>query len=45
VSEGETIVAKQGTTHRFVNVDDQPLRLLVLITPGWDAASFFWGTP
>ena len=41
VSEGETIVAKQGTTHRFVNVDDQPSRLLVLITPGWDAASFF----
>jgi quercetin dioxygenase-like cupin family protein len=41
VSEGETIVAKQGTTHRFINIDDQPSRLLVLITPGWDATDFF----
>jgi quercetin dioxygenase-like cupin family protein len=41
VSEGETIVAKQGTTHRFVNIDDRPSRLLVLITPGWDATGFF----
>jgi quercetin dioxygenase-like cupin family protein len=41
VSEGETIVATQGTTHRFVNVDDQASRMLVLITPGWDAAGFF----
>src|ERR1700744_729000 len=41
VSKGETIVAKQGTTHRFVNIDDQPSRLLTLVTPGWDATGFF----
>ncbi|WP_109477156.1 cupin domain-containing protein [Paraburkholderia sp. C35] len=41
VSEGETIVANQGTTHRFINIDDQASRMLVLITPGWDATRFF----
>ncbi|CAL8480082.1 cupin domain-containing protein [Caballeronia novacaledonica] len=41
VSAGETIVAKQGTTHRFINIDDQPSRMLVLVTPGWDATRFF----
>jgi hypothetical protein len=30
-----------GSTHRFTNIDDKPSRMLVLITPGLDAAAFF----
>ncbi|MFM0202815.1 cupin domain-containing protein [Paraburkholderia fungorum] len=41
VSAGETLVAHVGSTHRFTNIDDQASRMLVLITPGLDAAAFF----
>jgi quercetin dioxygenase-like cupin family protein len=41
VSAGETLVAHAGSTHRFTNIDDQASRMLVLITPGLDAAAFF----
>jgi hypothetical protein len=30
-----------GSTHRFTNIDDKAARMLVLITPGLDAAAFF----
>lgn len=38
---GETVVAPVGSTHRFTNIADKPSRMLVLITPGLDAAAFF----
>jgi quercetin dioxygenase-like cupin family protein len=38
---GETLTALVGTTHRFVNIDDETSRMLVLISPGFDAAGFF----
>jgi uncharacterized cupin superfamily protein len=38
---GMTVVAHVGNTHRFVNVDDEPSQMLVLIMPGLDAAAFF----
>jgi quercetin dioxygenase-like cupin family protein len=38
---GETVVAHVGSTHRFTNIDDKAARMLVLITPGLDAAAFF----
>ena len=41
VSAGETVVAHVGSTHRFTNIADQMSRMLVLITPGFDATAFF----
>lgn len=41
VSAGETVVARAGSTHRFTNIDARRSRMLVLITPGLDAAAFF----
>ncbi|SAK99710.1 Cupin domain protein [Caballeronia fortuita] len=41
VSAGETLTALAGTKHRFVNIDDETSPMLVLISPGFDAASFF----
>ena len=41
VSAGETVVAHVGSTHRFTNIADQTSRMLVLITPGFDATAFF----
>jgi quercetin dioxygenase-like cupin family protein len=38
---GVTVVAEAGSTHRFINMDDEPSRMLVLIMPGLDAAAFF----
>ncbi|WP_144107583.1 cupin domain-containing protein [Paraburkholderia sp. BCC1886] len=41
VSTGETVVGPAGSTHRFTNIDKETSRMLVLITPGLDAAAFF----
>ncbi|MFC0397962.1 cupin domain-containing protein [Paraburkholderia rhizosphaerae] len=41
VQAGETLTALVGTTHRFVNIDDETSRMLVLISPGFDATCFF----
>jgi quercetin dioxygenase-like cupin family protein len=41
VRAGETLTALVGTTHRFVNIDDETSRMLVLISPGFDATGFF----
>ncbi|APR34883.1 cupin domain-containing protein [Paraburkholderia sp. SOS3] len=41
VQAGETLTAQVGTTHRFVNIDHDASRMLVLISPGFDAAGFF----
>jgi quercetin dioxygenase-like cupin family protein len=38
---GETIAAPRGSTHRFVNIDSKPSRLLVLVMPGLDAIALF----
>jgi quercetin dioxygenase-like cupin family protein len=38
---GETVVARRGGTHRFINIDARPSRLLVLIMPGIDANALF----
>ncbi|WP_158940391.1 cupin domain-containing protein [Burkholderia sp. S171] len=40
-SAGETVVGHAGSTHRFTNIDKETSRMLVLITPGLDAAAFF----
>ena len=40
-SAGETVVGPLGSTHRFINIDKETSRMLVLITPGLDAAAFF----
>jgi quercetin dioxygenase-like cupin family protein len=40
-SAGETVVGHAGRTHRFTNIDKETSRMLVLITPGLDAAAFF----
>jgi quercetin dioxygenase-like cupin family protein len=41
VHAGETLTARAGTTHRFVNISDDTSRMLVLISPGFDATGFF----
>ncbi|HZZ12230.1 MAG TPA: cupin domain-containing protein [Paraburkholderia sp.] len=41
VKKGETTVAKGNVPHRFVNIDDHPSKLLVMIMPGFDALAFF----
>jgi quercetin dioxygenase-like cupin family protein len=41
VQAGETLTALVGTMHRFVNIDDETSRMLVLISPGFDATGFF----
>ncbi|AQH02477.1 cupin [Burkholderia sp. KK1] len=41
VRAGETLTARVGTTHRFVNISDETSRMLVLISPGFDATAFF----
>jgi quercetin dioxygenase-like cupin family protein len=41
VQAGETLTALVGTTHRFVNINDETSRMLVLISPGFDATGFF----
>ena len=41
VGAGETLTAHAGTTHRFTSIDDQASRMLVLITPGFEATAFF----
>lgn len=38
---GETLTARAGTTHRFVNISDDTSHMLVLISPGFDAYRFF----
>jgi quercetin dioxygenase-like cupin family protein len=38
---GTTLTAAVGSTHRFINIDSKPSRMLVLISPGLDAAAFF----
>jgi quercetin dioxygenase-like cupin family protein len=38
---GQTVVAKAGCTHRFVNIGDVTSRMLILFTPGLDAGTFF----
>jgi quercetin dioxygenase-like cupin family protein len=38
---GQTVVAKAGCTHSFVNVGNASSRMLILIMPGLDAESFF----
>ncbi|MDR5759425.1 cupin domain-containing protein [Caballeronia sp. LZ035] len=38
---GETLTARVGTTHRFVNISDDTSHMLVLISPGFDANRFF----
>jgi quercetin dioxygenase-like cupin family protein len=38
---GKTVVAGVGSTHRFINIDAEPSRMLVLIMPGLDANAFF----
>jgi quercetin dioxygenase-like cupin family protein len=40
-SAGETVVGHAGSTHCFTNIDKETSRMLVLITPGLDAAAFF----
>lgn len=40
-SAGETAAGPAGSTHRFTNIDKETSRMLVLITPGLDAAAFF----
>ncbi|MEX3973765.1 cupin domain-containing protein [Paraburkholderia caribensis] len=41
VQAGDTLTALVGTTHRFVNIDNDTSRMLVLISPGFDATGFF----
>jgi quercetin dioxygenase-like cupin family protein len=38
---GQTVVAQAGSTHRFINIEDTPSQLMVLIMPGLDATAFF----
>ncbi|MDR7006204.1 cupin domain-containing protein [Paraburkholderia strydomiana] len=38
---GQTVVAKAGCTHRFVNIGNETSRMLILVTPGLDAEAFF----
>jgi quercetin dioxygenase-like cupin family protein len=38
---GDTVVANSNVPHRFVNIDDQPSRQLVMIVPAFDALTFF----
>ena len=38
---GATAAVPRGTPHAFVNVSDQPSRLLFVLSPGLDAEGFF----
>jgi quercetin dioxygenase-like cupin family protein len=40
-STGDTVVVPGGAVHGFVNIDDEPSKQLVLISPGLDATEFF----
>ncbi|MFT4437047.1 cupin domain-containing protein [Caballeronia sp. 15715] len=38
---GDTVVANGNVPHRFVNIDSNPSKQLVMIVPGFDALAFF----